>query len=441
MSEEKVYKVDMLTRVEGEGRFRLQVKNGEVVRAELSIFEAPRFFEAFLRGRAIAEVPDIVARICGICPVAYQMSSVNALENALDIDIPESVWALRRLLYCGEWIESHVLHIFLLHAPDYLGYASAAEMAVDHRELVERGLRMKKLGNQIIEILGGRAIHPISVTVGGFTRAPRVSAFEAIVPTLEVAIEEAIETVMWASTLTVPEQNNDYVFVSTKGNTYPLERGDQISISDRQDIAIDQFNEVFQESHLQRSNALHCRLADGTAYLCGPMARINLFAEKLHPRAIEALERSKFRLPTKNPYESIIVRAIEVVHAFAEALDIIRGYRRPVPSFVEWQPKNAVGHGATEAPRGMLYHRYELVDDGSVKLAQIVPPTSQNQARIEQDLVALSPSLLSLPHEQATQLCEQLIRAYDPCISCATHFLKLDIEQIGTTQWTPESSH
>ena len=431
MSDEKVYRVQMLARVEGEGRFHLRIENGRVVDAELSIFEAPRFFEALLCGRAINEVPDIVARICGICPVAYQLSSVRALETAMGIDIPDSLWALRRLLYCGEWIESHVLHIFLLHAPDYLDYASAMEMARDHKELVERGLRMKKVGNQIVEVLGGRAIHPVSVSVGGFTRTPRPSELEALRPALMAALDDSIETVTWASSLAMPAQHNDYVFVSTKANAYPMERGDLLAISDRDDIQVSQFSEFFRESHVSRSNALHCRLMDGKAYLCGPMARISLFSDRLHPNAASALERSGLRLPMTNPYQSIVARAVEVVHAFSEALDIISTYRRPHAPHTKWSPCSAVGHGATEAPRGLLYHRYEIDEDGSVQHANIVPPTSQNQARIEEDLVALAPSILPLSHEQATHRCEQLIRAYDPCISCATHFLRLDIETLG----------
>ena len=433
MAEEKIYKVDLLARVEGEGKFSLQVDNGKVVSAELSIFESPRFFEAFLRGRSVAEVPDIVARICGICPVAYQMSSVCALESALGICPPESIWALRRLLYCGEWIESHVLHIFLLHAPDYLGYPSAVEMAVDHKQLVERGLRMKKLGNQIIEILGGRAIHPISVRVGGFTKAPHPRELAEIRPQLEKGLEEALDTVAWAASLPCPEQDNNYVFVAVKGNSYPLERGNALVISDRGEVPVEEFGYHFKETQVARSNALHCRLVDGKAYLCGPMARVNLFPELLHPTAATVLEQCGLRLPVTNPYRSIVVRAVEVVHAFAEALDIIHAYKRPRPPYLDWQPCVATGHGATEAPRGMLYHRYELTEDGLVGEAQIVPPTSQNQARMEEDLVALAPSILPLAHEEATSRCEQLIRAYDPCISCATHFLQLDIDHLGDT--------
>lgn len=440
-TEEHTYKVDLLTRVEGEGRFYLRVEDGRVVRAELNIFEAPRFFEAFLRGRSLHEVPDIVARICGICPVAYQMSAVRALEDALGITPAPAIRALRRLLYCGEWIESHALHVFLLHAPDFLGYGSAVDMAADHRSVVERGLGMKKAGNAIIELLGGRAIHPVSVRVGGFTRAPARRELRALRGMLAHGLEQAEDTVAWTASLPMPAFEQDYVDVSLMGDAYPLEWGDRIAVSGRGEFPLDAFDELFEESQVAHSTALQCRLRDGTPYLCGPMARLNLCHDKLHPRAAAALGASGLRVPVRNPYQSIVVRAIEMVHAFAEAVDIIDGYRPPDAPYVEAAPRDAVASGVTEAPRGMLYHRYRIGADGLVKEARIVPPTSQNQARIEQDLVSIAPDILAMAHEQATLRCEQLIRAYDPCISCATHFLRLDIDHVeGRTEKRTEGT-
>lgn len=432
--DERTYKVDLLTRVEGEGRFYLRVEDGKVAHAELNIFEAPRFFEAFLRGRSLYEVPDIVARICGICPVAYQMSAVRALENALGIVPAPAIRALRRLLYCGEWIESHALHVFLLHAPDFLGYASAVEMAADHKPVVERGLRMKKAGNAILELLGGRAIHPISVRVGGFTKVPSRSTLRGLRDMLVAGLAEAEDTVTWTASLPMPAFEQDYVQVALTGDAYPLEWGDHITVSGRGTFPVEDFEVLFEESHVAHSNALHCRMRDGTPYLCGPMARLNLCHDTLHPRARAALDASGLRLPVRNPYQSIVVRAIELVHAFAEALDIIDAYGNgidlPDAPFTDATPRAAVACGATEAPRGLLFHRYRIDADGLIEEARIVPPTSQNQARIEQDLVAMAPDILPMAHEQATLLCEQLIRAYDPCISCATHFLRLDIDRI-----------
>lgn len=434
-TDERVYKVEMLARVEGEGRFWLRLDAaGEVADAKLAIFEAPRFFEAFLRGRALEEVPDIVARICGICPVAYQMSAVRALERILGLDPPSAdIRALRRLLYCGEWIESHVLHVFMLHAPDFLGFDSAIDMAAEHRARVEQGLRLKKVGNAILEVLGGRAIHPVSPRVGGFTRTPTVAELAALKPRLAAALEEAEEVVEWCAQLRMPALELDYVFVALVSDDYPLEFGDELAVSGQGRVSVDDFLDHFVEQHVAHSNALQCHLRDGTPYLVGPLARINHFAEQLHPRAAHALERSGLTLPVRNPYQSIIVRAVEVVHAFATALDIVTRYtQRAVPAYRELpHPGSRAGRSSacTEAPRGICWHRYETDAEGLIVDARIVPPTSQNQARIERDLVGLAPQLLAMEHGAATRRCEQLIRAYDPCISCATHFLTLEIER------------
>lgn len=428
---ERTYRVDLLTRVEGEGRFTLRVKDGVVTDARLSIFEAPRFFEAIVEKRTPQDVIDIVSRICGICPVAYQMSACRALERALGVQPTAPIQALRHLLYCGEWIESHALHIFLLHAPDFLGYPSAVEMAAHHRAVVERGLRIKKAGNAIVERLGGRSIHPVSAKVGGFTRAPSARELRELRATLAPALDESIEAVRWAASLPTPHFEQDYVFVALGGDAYPLEAGDSILVSGRDEVALDDWGAAIDEHQVPHSNALSALLPDGAPYLSGPMARLHHHAERLHPIAAEVMREVGLPRTVQNPYLSIVVRAIEVVHAFAEAIDVIDGYAEPERPYVDVTPRAGVGCGATEAPRGLLWHRYSIGDDGLVIDARIVPPTSQNQARIEADLRGIGPSLLALEHGAATQLCEQLIRCYDPCISCATHFLDLRIETEG----------
>jgi len=419
-----------LTRVEGEGRFRLQVKDGKVEEAVLNIFEPPRFFEAFLVGRSLFEVADIVPRICGICPVTYQMTSLRALEGILGIETPPGTRKLRRLMYCAEWIESHALHVFLLHAPDFLGYANAMEMARDHKPLVEMGLRMKKAGNTLLEIMGGRAIHPVSPRVGGFSKAPSSRRLGALLPELEWGLEAARETVEITAGLPMPAFEQPYVFVALDGgDEYPIEWGERIAVSDRDPVPLEDFETVFLETQVPQSPALHARLPDGTPYLTGPMARLSLFPHRLHPVARESLERSGIRLPVLNPYRSIVVRAIEIVQAFADAVDLVREYEPPDPPFVDAPVRAGEGRGATEAPRGLQYQRYRVDAGGLITESRIVPPTSQNQARIEADLAGLAPELLAMDQEEATLRCEQLIRAYDPCISCATHFLKLEIQR------------
>jgi sulfhydrogenase subunit alpha len=425
----KTIKVDYLARVEGEGAFKVVMRNGKVESATLRIFEPPRFFEALLRGRAFTEAPDITARICGICPVAYQMSAAHAMEDALGIAVTGPLRALRRLLYCGEWIESHALHIYMLHAPDFLGYAGAVEMARDHGDIVRRGLTLKKAGNEIMALLGGREIHPINVRVGGFYRTPRRRALEPLGERLKWAREAALETVRWAAGFDFPTLERDYTFVALRHPAeYPLNVGRIVS-NRGLDIAAAQYDEHFEESHVERSTALHSRLRGGGAYLVGPLARYSLNFDRLSPLAQDAARAAGLGPSCTNPYRSIVVRAIEVLHACDEALRIIDAYEEPERPAVAIEPRAGIGFGATEAPRGLLYHCYRLQADGTILEARIVPPTAQNQASIEEDLAGFVGDFLDLPDEALRQRCEQTVRNYDPCISCATHFLRLEIER------------
>jgi coenzyme F420-reducing hydrogenase alpha subunit len=425
----KTIKVDYLARVEGEGGLKVVVRDGKVRSAELSIFEPPRFFEAFLRGRAFTEAPDITARICGICPVAYQMSAVHAMENALDVTVTEPIRNLRRLIYCGEWIESHTLHIYMLHAPDFLGYAGAIDMARDHGDAVRRGLALKKAGNEIIKLLGGREIHPINVRVGGFYRAPRKRELGALAEQLKWARDAALETVRWTAGFDFPDRERDYTFAALRhGKEYPLNEG-RIASNRGLDIAAAQYDDHFEERHVARSTALHSRLKDGSSYLTGPLARYNLNFEHLSPLVQEAAHEAGLRPSCTNPYRSIVVRAVEVLYACDEALRIIDTYEEPDRPAVPVEPHAAIGFGATEAPRGLLYHRYRLESDGTIAEARIVPPTSQNQASIEEDLASYIGGLLHLPDDALRHRCEQTVRNYDPCISCSAHFLRLELDR------------
>jgi sulfhydrogenase subunit alpha len=420
-----------LTRVEGEGSLRLRVHRGVVEEAHLEIFEAPRYFERIVVGRTPDEVIDIVARICGICPVAYQMTAVHAFEHGLGVEIDPAVRALRRLLYCGEWIESHALHVYLLHLPDFLGYASALEMAHDHRPAVEAGLTLKKAGNRLVELIGGRAIHPVSVRVGGFSRSFRRNEITALHGQLSEALEIAQQTVDLVAGLETPSFERDGRLVALRHpDEYPMNEGRIVS-SDGIDIAATDWRTEFAEQQVAWSHALQARGRDGRAYLLGPSARITLAGDRLHPTAAAALARTGLAHEIAvNPYRSIVARAVELVDATAEALDIIDVYRPPAEAATPWTPGPASAAWATEAPRGLIFHAYELDERGLVAHAQIVPPTSQNQAAIEADLAAFAPSVLDLPREQATHRIEQLIRSYDPCISCATHFLDLTVEDV-----------
>jgi coenzyme F420-reducing hydrogenase alpha subunit len=424
-------KVDYLARVEGEGALYIKVKAGAVEDVRLKIFEPPRFFEAFLRGRHYSEAPDITSRICGICPIAYQMSAVHAMEDAFGVKVDGQLRALRRLVYCGEWIESQALHIFLLHAPDFLGYEDAFEMAKDHRAVVERGLRLKKAGNEVVALLGGREIHPINIRVGGFYKLPAKRELLQLADALKRARDEASEAVRWTATLDFPdfELEQDYEFVALRHeNEYPFNEGRIVS-NRGLDISASEFDEHVIEEQVSYSNALHSTLKGRDAYLAGPMARYNLNFDKLAPLAQEVAREVGLSSECRNPFRSIIVRSVEVLYACDEALRIIDEYEAPDRAAVEIVPRPGVGYGATEAPRGLLYHRYKVDEQGLIADAKIVPPTSQNQKRIETDLRQFVPYHLDLPKEQLTWRCEQAVRNYDPCISCATHFLRLEIER------------
>ncbi|MGZ4352764.1 MAG: Ni/Fe hydrogenase subunit alpha [Gaiellaceae bacterium] len=423
-------RADYLARVEGEGGMLVKLKGDQVADVKLRIYEPPRFFEALLRGRPFTEAPDITARICGICPVAYQMSSSQAMEEICGVEIPPRIQALRRLLYCGEWIESHALHVYMLHAPDFLGYTSAIELAADAPEVVEKALRMKKLGNRIMTVVGGREVHPINVRVGGWYKAPTASELAALVPEIEWVRDAAVETVAWAATLDFPDFEQDYEFVALdQPGLYPIDFGRRLVSNKGLDIDISEFFEHVEESHVEHSNALHAHLKERGTYLVGPLARYALFRDRLSTAALVAAEQAGLEEVVRNPFKSIVVRAVELVEAAEEALRIIHGYQPPERPFVDCIPEAGVGHGCTEAPRGILYHRYEIADDGAIVDAKIVPPTSQNQAQIEDDLLRFVTKHVSLPEQELSLRCEQAIRNYDPCISCATHFLTLEVER------------
>jgi coenzyme F420-reducing hydrogenase alpha subunit len=416
--------VEALARVEGEGGMVVETVDGRVVDVRLQIYEPPRFFEAFLRGRDHREPPDITARICGICPVAYQMSACRAIEDACGATVDGPLDELRRLIYCGEWIESHTLHVYLLHAPDFLGAESAIELAERDRPSVERGLRLKKTGNELVEVIGGRAIHPVNVRVGGFHRVPSRRELLRLRDPLLRARDDAAATVAWVAGFDFPDREigSPLVAISDPGH-YPVIGGRVVSTAGL-DIAEDEFLDHVVEEHVPHSTALHAAL-DGGEYVVGPLARYSLAAGRLAPAAAEAARAAGLGPVERNPFRSIVVRAVEVLHACEEALRIVDAYEEPDAPAVPVEPRAGVGHGCTEAPRGLLYHRYELDGAGTIVDARIVPPTSQNQRAIEHDLWHVVEDNLHLDDEALARLAEQTIRNHDPCISCATHFLDL----------------
>ena len=423
-----------LARVEGEGAMYVRVTGSEVDEVRLEIYEPPRFFEAFLRGRSYTEPPDITARICGICPVAYQTSACQAIEDACGAQVEGPLADLRRLLYCGEWIGSHVLHIYMLHAPDFLGYPGVVEMAADHRDIVERGLALRGAGNAIMELLGGRSIHPVNVRVGGFYRAPSAAELAPLAQRLRDALPLALDTVRWVAGFGFPDFTcgHELLALSDPGR-YPIEQGTLVTSGGLAFTAAE-FEQHVIEEQVPHSTALHARLTGNgrggdDRYLTGPLARYSLNAGSLPPQAAQAAAEAGLGPECRNPFRSIIVRAVEVVCAIEEALRLISEYRPPAEAAVPVRARAATGHGVSEAPRGVLYHRYELDAGGSIRSARIVPPTSQNQRAIEDDLRQFVQTRLDFDDEELTRVCEQAIRNYDPCISCSTHFLDLRVDR------------
>lgn len=427
MDERRTIRVAAMTRVEGEGGLSIHLREGVVMGVELRIFEPPRLFEALLRDKALEQAPDITARICGICPIAYQLSAVQALEQALGITIPPPLSQLRRLLYCGEWIESHTLHVHLLHAPDFFNCDSGLELAKSQPEAIQRGLQLRKHGNRLLEVLGGRAIHPVNVAVGGFYRLPRRAELAALVDDFAWGLEAAVGAARWVAGFEFPDFQQSYDFVSLwHPDEYPLCAG-AIRTSDGLLLDVNEFEQHFVERQVPHSTALQAvRRATGGTYLVGPLARLNHCRAQLAPVARALADELGLPSPSRNPYQGIVARSLEVVHAYEEALAILRDYRPDSEPRVRYEPRAGRGCAATEAPRGLLYHSYEIDRDGLIKRATIVPPTSQNQARIEEDLRHYLPQVLTLPEDEVALACERLVRSYDPCISCSTHFLKVN---------------
>jgi coenzyme F420-reducing hydrogenase alpha subunit len=410
-----------LARVEGEGGFAVRVDTAGKVTARFTITEAPRLFEGILQHRHGSELPDITARICGICPVAHQLSAAAAIEAASGIVMDAATVRLRRLLLCGEWLESHALHVTLLHAPDFYGVADGLTVGTIDPAALQRGLAMKKLGNEIVARIGGREIHPVNVCIGGFHRWPRRSELAPLEGALREGLEAALATVRWAAELRCPDFETDCEFVALREAVgYPM-IADRLASGSGLRCGVADFERHFENLQVRHSTALHHLSRSGAPFMVGPLARFNLHCERLSPKARRAASASGLAVPCRNPFKSILVRAVEMVHACETAMELLRDAHTPGnPSAVPLLG-NTAGSGAVEAPRGLLLHRYTLDENGLVRQARIFTPTAMNQAVVEDDLKALAEQHSDLPRDRLTRLLEQAVRNFDPCISCATH--------------------
>jgi len=431
LSRKLVVDTGPLARVEGEGSLRIEHDGADVRSVQLKIFEPARFFEGFLKGRRVEDIVDIVPRICGICPVAYQVSALNALESLFGVEVDEQVRRLRRILYLGEWIESHSLHIYLLAAPDFLRVPDVAAIAAIAPNMVKDALALKRLGNGLLTVIGGREIHPVSMRIGGLYKAPKRESLAEMLPEIDRLRETMERMVSFVFSFEKPSLKRDPVLVSLRNpNRYAIDGGDVVTSRGLR-FPPSSFEDNLVETEVGYSNALQSHLKDGTPYEVGPQARFNLNFEQLNPVAKGMAKEMGLVPPVTDPFQTICMRVIEAVHALEEVREEIEAYVRPSRPYASYQYKTGTCYGVSEAPRGLLYHSYVVNARGQVERAKIVPPTAQNLARIEEDVRLLAPQIIGAEEKEAKRLSEMAVRNYDPCISCATHFLNLEITDFG----------
>lgn len=422
--------VPILARVEGEGALNLTISDGKLTKCELRIYEPPRYFEKFLEGREPNEVIDAVARICGICPLAYQTGFATAYEAAFAIELTPWISDMRLLTFLGEWIESHYLHTHLLAAPDFLNYRSAVEMAKDYRQEILRGVSLQHLGNDIIKLFGGRSVHPNGLKVGGFYRAPAEEAVKELIPRLRAGLVAAAEVITWFSKLPFPQHEIPFLMVSLRHPAeYPV-IANQVITSAGEQFHINEYAVHFREFQVPQSTALHATTHAGQPILLGPLARLNLNFERLPEHIQEMARATGIRWPSRNMFHSLIARSLEGYWAIERALQLCERYVAPEQVAVDYQPRAGSAWGAVEAPRGIQLDHLHVDSNGLAQSIRILAPTAQNLACIEADLRnSLEQFGLERPEHELQLHAEMLIRNYDPCISCSAHFLNLNVER------------
>ncbi|MBI5700849.1 Ni/Fe hydrogenase subunit alpha [Candidatus Saganbacteria bacterium] len=426
--------VEYLTRVEGHGNIVVNVKDGKLETCELRIVESPRFFEGMLRGRSIFEAQHITSRICGICACGHSLASIQAAEDAIGFTPSLQTIKLRKFLLHMENLDSHVLHIYLLVAPDLLGVKSFVPLIGSHEQVVRRALRMKKTCNDICDILVGRHVHPISSIVGGFTKLPKEKDIDAMLDHLYKMRADMNETVALAATLKFPqfERDTEYVGLVSDDAEYPMLSGD-IGSTDGVRLKKVDYKKATNEFIVPHSSAKHSKLGRGS-FMVGALARFNLNSAKLHPKAKEIAAAIGLKPKCTNPYLNTAAQLVESVHSLEDSISILEDLKRTGVNYHEeiivgLNEKGTIpvkagnGVGAVEVPRGILYHNYEVDDKGIIVNANCIIPTGQNLNNIEQDMKKLVPEILDRTDEEITLALEMLVRAYDPCISCSAHFL------------------
>ena len=428
--------VEYLTRVEGHGNIVVNVKAGRLETCRLDIVEAPRFFEGILRGRSVFEAQHITSRICGICSCGHTLASIQAAEDALGIPPSDQTVRLRKLLLHLEMLDSHILHIYILAAPDLLGVKSFVPLINSHAEVVHRALRMKKACNDICCVLVGRHVHPISAIVGGFTKLPTERDLDAMLSLLMGMRPDMNATVELAATLKFPEfeRDTEYVSLVNDDSEYPLLMGD-IGSTDGVRMHKSDYKKITNEFIVAHSSAKHTKLSR-SSYAVGALARFNLNYDRLHPKSREIAVAIGLKPKCINPYLNTAAQLIESVHFLEEAIKIVESLKNNGINYDEMilvglneQAKIPLragsGVGAVEVPRGVLFHHYDIDEKGIIISANCIIPTNQNLNNIERDMEKLVPEIIDRSDDEITLSLEMLVRAYDPCISCSTHMLNV----------------
>lgn len=426
--------VKHVTRVEGHGNLAVRVSDGEITRLELAIVESPRFFESFIRGRMYHEAPHITCRICGICSVGHTTASVKGIEAACGIEVSEQTVLLRKLILNAEQVQSHVLHLYFLAVPDYLGVGSVIPLARTHGDVVKRALRMKKLANDVCAVVGGRHIHPIAVQVGGFTHVPEPGQLRELKTRLEAARDDLHQTAELFSQLSIPEfhRATEYVALQMSDGTYAFYDGEIVSSLAASRTRASMYRDRIIEEVVRHSAAKHCRSPHSPTYAVGALARFNINHERLHPTARQIARDLGLTAPCDNPFHNNTAQLVETVHCVEDSIELIDHLlTRGINTEPIGRPTRfGTGVGLAEVPRGLLVHEYTVAGDGRIESANLIIPTGQNLANIEADMRAITSAMIAGKSTSAeiTQRLEMLVRAYDPCISCATHFLEIEWE-------------
>lgn len=432
--------VEYLTRVEGHGNIVVNVKEGKLETAQLQIVESPRFFEGMIKGRSIFEAQHITCRICGICSCGHTLASIQAAEDAIGFTPSKQTIELRKFLLHMENLDSHILHIYLLVAPDLLGAKSFVPLIDTHNKVVRRALRMKKACNDVCDVLVGRHVHPISSIVGGFTKLPKEKDLDAMLQILYDLRADMDATVELAATLKFPqfEKETEYVGLVSNDKEYPMLIGD-IGSTDGKKVNKKDYRSATNEFIVSHSSAKHTKW-NRDSYAVGALARFNLNADKLHPKAQEVAKAIGMKPKVTNPYLNTAAQLVECIHSLEDGIRILEEFKKKgvnqdevilvglnEQKRIKVKPGNGVG--AVEVPRGILFHNYEVDEKGIITIANCIIPTGQNLNNIEHDMKKLVPEILDKSDEEITLMLEMLVRAYDPCISCSAHFL--DVKFVG----------